>query len=97
MATNPAKRNNLSTIAFRDMTAGKWSSMTTGCGTYRKIYHYGTLMMIVKLDTYGSPIRSKTNPWAAIVDEFAGWGSMSDKCGLSRIRSSLLRWNNSNG
>lgn len=91
-----APRKNLSRLAHEDCTAseGKWESSTRKeDGIHvRQIRHYGTLMMEVMLDpadnmTPIGPLRG--DHFAAILYERPG-GSMSDKCGLSRIRQSLL-------
>ena len=73
---------NLSALAFENTSAshGKWRSESDT--ETRRIYHYGTLMM--ELD-----IANLTNGLDAIIYERPG-GSQSDKCGLTRIRYSLI-------
>lgn len=92
-----APRKNLSRLALEDCTASerKWESETRKVdGIFvRQIRHYGTLMMEIMLDPADNmtPIAPKGgNPFACVLYERPG-GSMSDKCGLSRIRQSLLR------
>lgn len=81
-------RVNLTTIAFSDGVSanGAWTSETTGCGSVRKIRHYGVLMMQIQLDPTrpGWPFRILT-----IRDD--NELTRSDKCGISRIRKSMLK------
>lgn len=95
-----APRKNLSRLAHEDCTAsnGHWWSETiyeaqVACFV-RNIYRYGTLMMTLQLDPGTDKFEViVTNPaFDAILYEREG-GSMSDKCGLSRIRQSLLLHN----
>lgn len=91
-----APRKNLSRLAHEDCTASseKWESRTCTVDgmPVRQIFHYHTLMMEIMLDPADgkTPIGPRNgDPFAGIIYERPG-GSMSDKCGLSRIRSSLL-------
>jgi len=65
--------------------------ITLDAGTYRLVEHYGTLMLVVRLSADGLPdgamYETTDDPrGCAVIWERAG-GSMSDRCGLSRIRS----------
>jgi len=84
-STLPKRATNLATLALADGSAssGKWTSETVQIDqerTRREIRHYGTLMMVVALD----------NDRPFMVIGMRPGGSMSDKCGLSRIRQSLI-------
>jgi len=78
------------------------SDHTTSPTLTRCIYHYGTLMMVIRLDAvtgpdgflvvYDVPVVRPGDPFASIVYMKDDHLSQSDKCGMTRIRSGLLRW-----
>ena len=62
--------------AGRSFKASSWRAVDIDNDT-RHIYHYSTLMAeLVK---------------GELTQVSEGWGSMTDKCGMSKLRSALLR------
>ena len=62
--------------AGRSFKASSWRAVDIDENT-RHIYHYSTLM--AKLH------------WGELIQVSEGWGSMSDKCGMSKLRSAAFR------
>ena len=73
--TTKTRATSIGDLVTLEGSASTWRSVKAGDTMY--IYHYSTLMAEVT-DT-------------ELVQVSLGWGSMSDKCGLSKLRSSALR------
>ena len=62
--------------AGRSLKASSWRAVDID-GDTRHIYHYSTLM---------AELRN-----GELTQVSQGWGSMSDKCGMTKLRSALAR------
>ncbi len=73
--TTKTRPTSIGDLVTLEGSASSWRSVKAGDTMY--IYHYSTLMAEVS-DT-------------ELVQVSLGWGSMSDKCGLAKLRASALR------
>lgn len=63
-------------VGGRTLKASSWRAMMNGDNSERLIYHYSTLMAVVKDNT--------------LTQVSEGWGSMSDKHGMGKLRKGAL-------
>jgi hypothetical protein len=75
MTTTKTRPTAISDLVTLQGKASSWRSVRTDTGM--DIYHYSTLMAQVENGT--------------LVQVSQGWGSMSDKCGMSKLRSGALK------
>ena len=73
--TTKTRPTAISDLVTMQGRASSWRSEKTESGM--AIYHYSTLMAVVEN--------------GALVQVSQGWGSMSDKCGMSKLRSGALK------
>lgn len=80
-------------LPFKDGRAGSnnaWRSTTEDGDGFRRIYHYGHLMMTIEIDHTGCPAYLDRYPVESIIHQMnTGWGSVSDQGGMNQMFRAL--------